>query len=47
MEVSSEIDEGEINRLSLNLSKVKKHIHGKEILKTIYIKGKLINIVVR
>jgi len=47
MEVSLEIDEGEINRLALNLSKVKKHIYGKEILKTIYIKGKLINIVVR
>ena len=47
LEVPSESDEPEINQLALNSSKVKKHIDGKNILKTIYIKGKLINIVVR
>ena len=47
LEVPSETDESRINQLALNSSKVKKHIDGKNILKTIYIKGKLINIVVR
>ena len=47
LEVPSETDESTINQLALNSSKVKKHIDGKNILKTIYIKGKLINIVVR
>ena len=47
LEVPSETDESRINQIALNSSKVKKHIDGKNILKTIYIKGKLINIVVR
>ena len=47
MEISSETDESEINQLVLNSTKIKKHTDGKKVLKTIYIKGKLINIVVR
>ena len=47
MEISLETDESEINQLVLNSTKIKKHTDGKKVLKTIYIKGKLINIVVR
>ncbi|MQG18230.1 MAG: leucine--tRNA ligase [SAR202 cluster bacterium] len=46
-EVTSGIDESEIERLALDLPNVKKHIDGKNVIKTIYIKGKLINIVVQ
>ena len=45
--VSNDITEEELKNISLNEENVKKHISGKEILKVIVIKGKVVNIVVK
>ena len=45
--VSNDIAEEELKNISLNEENVKKHISGKEILKVIVIKGKVVNIVVK
>ena len=47
MEVEAEISEEEAFRLVLENEKVKAHIDGKELLKKIFVKGKLINLVVK
>ncbi|PIS17191.1 MAG: leucine--tRNA ligase [Candidatus Nealsonbacteria bacterium CG09_land_8_20_14_0_10_42_14] len=46
IEVACGISEKEARELTLNREKVKKHILGKEVKKVIFVKGKLINIVV-
>lgn len=45
-DVPSDAQEDEIKQLTLEREKVKKHIDGKEIKRVIFIKGRLINIVV-
>ena len=45
--VSNDIAEEELKNISLNEENVKKHISGKEILKVIVIRGKVVNIVVK
>ncbi len=45
--INDKMDESEIKELALNNENVKRHIEGKEILKTIIIKGKIVNIVVK
>lgn len=45
-DISAEIDEEEVKNTALALRDVKKWIEGKEIKKMVYVKGKLLNIVV-
>ncbi len=45
--VSADIDEKTLKKEVLNLEKVNKYIEGKEIKKFIYVKGRLINVVVK
>ena len=47
LEVSTDIDEEELRNKALDLDNVKKHIDGKEIVKIIVIKNKIVNIVVK
>ncbi|MCR4394047.1 MAG: class I tRNA ligase family protein, partial [Dehalococcoidales bacterium] len=46
-EVPVNISEEEARRLALESARVKPHIEGKEVVKVIYVPGKLINLVVR
>ena len=43
----SSIEEKDANKIEEKLSNVKRHTDGKEIVKVIVIKGKIVNIVVR
>jgi len=47
MEVSADISEEEAKKIALESEKIKKWIEGKEVVKIIFVKGKLINIVVK
>jgi len=47
IEVSIDLDEEEIKKIALSNENVKKHIDGKEIVKVIVIKNKIVNIVVK
>jgi leucyl-tRNA synthetase len=47
IEVSAEIGEDEAKDLAVKSEKVKKWIDGKEIVKIIFVKGKLVNIVIK
>ncbi len=47
IEVEAEIEEEEAKKTALENEKIKKWIEGKEILKVIFVKGKLVNIVVK
>ena len=47
IEVSVDLTEEEIKECAFNEDNVKKHIDGKEIIKVIVIKGKIVNIVVK
>lgn len=47
IEVSLDLDEDELKKIALENENVKKHIEGKEIIKIIVIKNKIINIVVK
>jgi leucyl-tRNA synthetase len=47
VEVDADIDEQKATSVALNSEKVKRYVENKEIVKTIYVPGKLINIVVR
>ncbi|MFA5360216.1 MAG: leucine--tRNA ligase [Patescibacteria group bacterium] len=46
IEVSSDISEEEAKKIALESEKVKKWLEGKEIKKVIFVKGKLVNIVI-
>ena len=45
--ISTKEDEDSIKQKALSLDNVKKHLEGKEIVKVIVIKGKIVNIVVK
>jgi len=45
--VNSQITEMEAKKIALESDKIKKWIDGKEVIKVIYVKGKLVNIVVK
>jgi leucyl-tRNA synthetase len=47
IDVESDIDDKRVLELIKNEEKIKKHIEGKEIIKEIVIKNKLVNIVVK
>ena len=47
LEVEAEISEEEIFKLALENEKIKTHLEGKELLKKIFVKGKLISLVVK
>ena len=47
IEVSTDTDEEKLKKLAMDNDNVKKHIDGKEIIKTIVIKNKIVNIVVK
>lgn len=47
IEVDAEISEDEAKKIALESEKVKKWTEGKEVLKVIYVKGKLVNIVIK
>ncbi len=47
VEVAADISEEEAKKLALEREKIKKWIGGKEIIKVIFVKGKLVNIVVK
>ncbi len=40
-------DEGEVTKRALVLANVAKHVEGREVAKTVFVKGKLINFVVK
>lgn len=46
VEVDAEIDEDEAKKIALENEKIKKWTEGKEILKVVFVKGRLVNIVV-
>ncbi|GIT42787.1 MAG: hypothetical protein Ct9H300mP11_07230 [Chloroflexota bacterium] len=46
IEVSIEIEESEAQALALASPKVQSHIEGKSIAKTVYVPGRLVNVVV-
>jgi leucyl-tRNA synthetase len=45
--VPAEISEDEIKKIALESEKIKKWIDGKEVLKVIVVKGRLVNIVIK
>jgi len=45
--VSTQASEAEIRRIAKEIPNVQQHIAGKEVVKEIYVPGKLLNIVVR
>jgi len=47
IEVSADISEEEAKKIALESDKIKKWLEGKEIKKIIFVKGKLVNIVVK
>jgi leucyl-tRNA synthetase len=47
IEVPPSISEDEAKRLVAASEKVKAHLEGKEVVKTIYVPGRLVNLVVR
>ncbi len=47
IEVSSDISENEAKKIALASEKIKKWLKGKEVIKIIFVKGKLINIVIQ
>ena len=47
IEVSSDTSKEEMESLAKEIDNVKTHIEGKEIVKVIVIKGKIVNIVVK
>jgi len=47
LEVSSDISEEDAKKLAMDREKIKEWIKGKEVVKVIFVKGKLVNIVVR
>jgi leucyl-tRNA synthetase len=47
VEVSAEIDEAGANRLVRESEKIKKWLEGKEVLKVVFVPGRLINVVVK
>lgn len=47
LEVERDITEDDIKELALGREKVQKHVEGKELVKTIYVKEKLLSLVVR
>ncbi len=47
MEVPVDISEGEIKDLAMQSKKVEKHVDGKQVIKSIYVRNKLLNLVVK
>ena len=47
IEVDADIDEEEAKQVALKSEKIKKWTEGKEIVKVIFVKGKLVNIVIK
>jgi leucyl-tRNA synthetase len=47
IEVSADISENEAKRIALASEKIKKWLEGKEVVKVIFVKGKLVNIVIK
>jgi leucyl-tRNA synthetase len=47
IEVSADISEEEAKKIALESEKVKKWLEGKETIKVIFVKGKLVNIVIK
>ena len=47
LEVGADISEEEAKKLAFESEKVQKWIEGKEVLKVIYVKGRLVSIVVK
>jgi leucyl-tRNA synthetase len=47
IEVAADIDEAEVKKIVLESEKIKKWLSGKEVVKVIYVKGRLANIVIR
>ena len=45
--VPASITEAEAKKLALASKRVKAHLEGKKVIKTIYVPGKLVNLVVR
>ncbi|AHF97533.1 leucyl-tRNA synthetase [Desulfurella acetivorans A63] len=46
VETTKDADQKEVEKLALNSEKVKKHLEGKEIKKYVYVKNKILNIIV-
>ncbi|WP_291494270.1 leucine--tRNA ligase [Desulfurella sp.] len=46
IEATKDADQKEVEKLALNSEKVKKHLEGKEIKKYVYVKNKILNIIV-
>jgi leucyl-tRNA synthetase len=44
--IDHELSESEAKELALSLPEIKKWVEGKRLVKTIYVKGRLVNIVV-
>ncbi len=47
LNISSALNEDELKKLALKSENIKKHIDNKRILKSIYVKNKLLNLVVK
>jgi len=47
IEVDAETEEAEAKKLSLESEKIKKWVEGKKIVKIIFVRGKLVNIVIK
>jgi len=47
LNISSALNEDELKQLALKSENIKKHIENKQILKSIYVKNKLLNLVVK
>ncbi|MEI6596993.1 MAG: leucine--tRNA ligase [bacterium] len=47
VEVSADISEEEAKKIALKSEKIKKWLEGKEVIKIIFVKGKLVNIVIK
>ena len=47
MEVATDMEEKEVLKVARELSNVKTHLEGKKVVKEIYVKGKLVSLVVR
>jgi leucyl-tRNA synthetase len=47
MEIPVNISEGDIKGLAMQSKKVEKYVDGKQVIKSIYVKNKLLNLVVK
>ena len=47
LNIKKDLNEKEINKLTMNSSKANKHLENKKIIKTIFIKNKIINYIIK